>query len=187
MKASGPRLIVIASACLGFALSPARGGDPGTDSGTDTSKPIGKIYYTTQWIKVESDSGVTEVPIDTKVTGIAKAAKDRLKVKTDRDLVFEASPDQITDDPAKARELAQQEAAAKAAKDAAAAQASLQAATAPTPQLNLAALPAPATSAPTTSGTSGLQGTSLDKGDYDVVKSPKPKPTPRPPPIQIRR
>src|SRR5579862_6226574 len=162
MKAQFPCVIVVALASLAFTMPASRGGDPASSSTTkeSTTKPDPKIYYTTQWVKVEDDSGVTDVPIDTKVTCVGKAVKDHLKVKTAENLVFEVSPDQITDDPAKAAALARQEADAKAARDAAAAQAALQSATAaPTPpQFNLAVVPTQ-TPPPSTGNSGGLSGT----------------------------
>lgn len=150
-------------------------------SKTDKNAP--KFYWLTQHVDAVTDSGVTGYGTGTKVTWISTGKDGTLKVKSDDNIVFEVTKDQVTDDPNQAAALAQQQADQEAAQAAARAQqqqaAALAAALQPAPVI---VLPTPVAQAPASSGGGSLVGTSLDKGSYDQVVSPKPKPRPPPPP-----
>lgn len=157
-----------------------------TDNKAEKPAVKTKTYWLTQHVDVTTDSGVTGLPIGTKVTYVGPGKDGLLKVKTADDLRFDASKEQLTDDPAQAAELAQQEAQKSASQAATLAEQQQAAALAtamqppPTPML-----PPPVAEQPAPSSSGPLNGSSLDKGAYNVVKSPKPKPTPKPPPVRI--
>ena len=179
------------------APSPNNSAKPSTASTSSTSSNAGsartdkngnKIYWLAVRLDAMTDSGVLGLKIGTKVTLVAPEKDGKLKVKTDDDVKLDVTKDQITDDESQAQLLAQQEADKEAAQAAAQAQqqqaAALAAAMQPPPVF---VPPAPVAQGPSNTNSEPLTGSSLDKGAYNVVTSPKPKPTPKPTPVQIRR
>ena len=191
-----------------FALHCTLGGEPGNGATSDsttstatttaststsgshkdsgkTAKDEGKaakIYWLTEHVDAVTDSGVTGLPTGTKVTYVGPGKDGKLKVKTDDKVFVDVTKDQVTDDPNKAALLAQEQAQKMPARCRRAGLAKQQAdALAAATQPPVLMLPAPVAQAPSSSSSGPLAGSSLDKGAYNVVTSPKPKPTPRPP------